>query len=329
MKKHLQKLYEHHRLSSEEAYDALHKISTGQANQSQIASFTTIFLMRGLSVNELKGFSDVLLQLCKPVKLNQQTIDVCGTGGDGKNTFNISTLSAFVIAASGVPVAKHGNYGVSSVSGSSNVLEYLGYKFTDDANHLQRQLDKTNICFMHAPLFHPALKHAAPIRKDLGVKTFFNMLGPLLNPALPEFRMIGVYNTEIGRSYHYLLQQQNKPYAVVHSLDGYDEISTTGDFKLYSKKGEEQISMSSLNMDICLPQDLYGGASVKEAAELFIQIIKGKGTTAQHNAIIANSAIAIECATNYTLEQALNIAKETLLSGRAFQTYNNLINTQL
>lgn len=325
MKNYLEKLYQHQKLNRDEAHDALKKIAINEANRSQIASFITVFLMRGISVEELKGFSDALKQLCIPVTFDRDVMDVCGTGGDGKNTFNISTLSAFVVAASGVPVAKHGNYGVSSVSGSSNVLEYLGYKFTADLDELKRQVDGCGITFMHAPLFHPTLKYAAPIRKELGIRTFFNMLGPLINPADPKYRMIGVYNAEIGRTYHYLLQQNNDPYAIVYSLEGYDEISTTSDFKLYTEKGEHQISMRDLNIATCKPADLFGGNSVKEAADIFIRVIKGNGTEAQTNAVAVNAGIAVESVTKKDRLECIALAKETLLSGKAYNVFNQIL----
>lgn len=325
MKTYLEKLYQHQKLDQQEAYDALNKIATKEANPSQIASFITVYLMRGISVEELKGFSDALMQLCIPVSFDRPVMDVCGTGGDGKNTFNISTLSAFVVASAGIPVAKHGNYGVSSVSGSSNVLEYLGYQFTDKVDKLESELDNSGICFMHAPLFHPTLKHAAPIRKELGIKTFFNMLGPLINPANPAYRMVGVYTAEIGRAYHYLLQQNGNPYSVVYSLDGYDEISTTSDFKLYTEKGEQQISMRNLDIPVCSEIDLYGGGSVKEAADIFLKVIKGEGTVAQTNAVAVNAGIAIESVTKKDRLKCISHAKENLLSGKVFSVFKQTI----
>lgn len=325
MKKYLEKLYQHQSLTQEEAFDALQQISVNKVNASQIASFITVFLMRGLSTQEFKGFSDALLNLCIPIKFDKEVMDVCGTGGDGKSTFNISTLTALVVASYGIPVAKHGNYGVSSISGSSNVLEYLGYQFTNDTDGLKKQLDQHNICFLHAPLFHPALKQAAPIRKELGIKTFFNMLGPLINPASPQNRMIGVYNQEIGRCYHYLLQQSAGNYTIVHSIDGYDEISTTADFKLFHQNGEEQVSMQDLNIPIVNHKDLSGGNTIAEAAKIFVGILQGKGTVAQTNAIAVNTGIAIETITKKDRLHCIEIAKEIILSGKAYHTFNQLI----
>ncbi len=325
MKTYLEKLYQHQKLSQQEAHDALGIIAKGEANHSQIASFITVFLMRGLSKEELEGFSDALLQLCIPVNFDGDVMDVCGTGGDGKNTFNISTLSAFVVAASGISVAKHGNYGVTSVSGSSNVLEYLGYKFTDNISTLRNQIDQHQMCFIHAPLFHPTLKHAALIRKELGIKTFFNMLGPLINPANPKFRMIGVYNAEIGRTYHYMLQNQKAKYAVVYSLDGYDEVSTTSDFKLFKNQGIEQVSMRQLDIPVCRQEDLYGGETIKEAADIFIKVLKGEGTKAQTNVVAVNAGLAIELATQKARTECIAEAKEIIQSGKAFQKLIQLL----
>ena len=325
MKTHLEKLYQHQTLNRQEAFDALHQITCGNANHSQIASFITVYQMRGLNTEELKGFSEALLQLCIPIHFDRDVMDVCGTGGDGKNTFNISTLTALVVASYGIPVAKHGNYGVSSISGSSNVLEYLGYEFTNNTDKLKQQVNRNGICFLHAPLFHTALKQAASVRKELGIKTFFNMLGPLINPASPKHRMIGVYNNEIGRNYNYLLQNQNGTYAIVHSTDGYDEISTTSDFKLFSQLGEEQIRMSDLDIPLAKPEDLSGGKSIAEAADIFIDILKGNGTIFQTNVVAANSGIAIACATNKEKLTCILEAKEIIQSGKAYKTFIDLL----
>lgn len=327
MKVFLNKLYEHRTLQKEEAREILINIANGKYSHSEVASFITVFLMRSITVEELQGFRDALLELC--VKLDfsaYECIDVCGTGGDSKNTFNISTLSTFIIAAAGVKVAKHGNYGVSSVSGSSNVMEYFGYKFTSNESLLKKQLDICNVCFMHAPLFHPALKNVAPIRKELGVKTFFNMLGPLVNPANPRFRLVGVYNLELARVYNYLLQPSTLEYRIVHSLDGYDEISNTGDFKVYSRAKEELLSPTEFGIPICKQEELFGGDSVEDSATLFLSILKGAGTSAQNNAILINSGFAINCAKpSLSVIQSIELAKETLISGKAYQLFKNLI----
>ncbi|MBC7864305.1 MAG: anthranilate phosphoribosyltransferase, partial [Bacteroidia bacterium] len=269
MKQVLQKLLEHETLSKDEAIEIIFKISEGKINNSQLAAFMTVFMMRPVTVDELTGFRDALMELCVKISFDEETIDVCGTGGDGKNTFNISTLSAFVVAGAGVKVAKHGNYGASSVSGSSNVLEFFGYKFSNDQSVLKTQLEKNNLCFMHAPFFHPALKHVGPVRKELGLKTFFNMLGPLVNPANPKNRMIGVYSRELARTYNYILQPSAFNYAIVNSDDGYDEISLTSDFSLFSHNGEARKSPAMFAKEKIVQKDIFGGETIEDAAKIF------------------------------------------------------------
>ncbi|MCS6824894.1 MAG: anthranilate phosphoribosyltransferase, partial [Cytophagaceae bacterium] len=208
MKQVLSYLHEHKSLSYEQAKEVLIRIGKGEVNSAHISAFISVYLMRSITLDELCGFRDALLELCVPADLKEfDPMDVCGTGGDGKDTFNISTCASFVVAASGIAVAKHGNHGVSSSVGSSTIMEYFGYKFTNDIDVLKKQLEHCNICFMHAPLFHPAMKHVAPIRKELGLKTFFNMLGPLVNPATPQTQMSGVFSLELLRLYGYLFQQ--------------------------------------------------------------------------------------------------------------------------
>lgn len=282
--------------------------------------------MRGVATEELSGFAEAVLERCIPVPLEQKVVDVCGTGGDGKNTFNISTLTALVVAACGIPVAKHGNYGVSSVSGSSNVLEYLGYTFQSQPEKLRQQLDTTGICFMHAPLFHPALKRAAPVRREMGVKTFFNMLGPLINPAFPANRLIGVYDLEIGRKYHYVLQSQSVNYTIVHSVDGYDEITTTADVKVFSNTGEEWLTMSSLKSQRATPSDVFGGSTIQEAAHLFLEIIQGKGTCQQTNVVAVNAGVCIALVTGKERLVCIEEAREAIKSGKAYRTFLKLLN---
>src|SRR5882672_7304705 len=257
MKKTLQYLFEHKTLSREMAKDILLGISKGLYNESEITAFITVFLMRSITIDELQGFRDALLELCVRIDLNgYETIDIVGTGGDGKNTFNISTLACFVVAGTGQKVAKHGNYGASSISGASNVMEQLGYKFKNDAGRLRKEVDTANICFLHAPLFHPALKTVGPIRKNLGIRTFFNMLGPMVNPAFPRFQLVGVYNLEMARIYNYLLQQTDKAFTIIHSLDGYDEISLTSDTKVITNKGERVMTAEQLGKRMVSPHDI-------------------------------------------------------------------------
>ena len=283
--------------------------------------------MRNITVGELEGFRDAMLELCVPVEFDGfDVIDLCGTGGDGKNTFNISTLASFVAAGADVKVAKHGNYGVSSVSGSSNVLEYFGHKFTNDIDALKKQMDESNICFLHAPLFHPAMKNVAPIRRELGVKTFFNMLGPMVNPAKPQAQMVGVFSLELQRLYGYLYQQTDKRFAIVHALDGYDEISLTGDFKMITDEEEAVASPNSLNMKTLKQADIFGGDTLEEAAKIFEQVISGEGTEAQNNVVVANAAMAIKTYKEIELEEALDQAKTSLESGKALQVFKQLTN---
>jgi anthranilate phosphoribosyltransferase len=328
MKKYLKKLYDSQALTKEEAREVLLLISEGKANPSEMSSLLTVYLMRPISVEELGGYRDILLELCVPVTLDMETIDVCGTGGDSKNTFNISTLSAVVAAACGVKVAKHGNYGVSSVSGSSNVLQHLGYNFTNDVDLLKKQLDAYNICFMHAPLFHPALKSIAPIRKEMGVKTFFNMLGPLVNPAKTSHKMVGVYNLELARVYHYLLQQENQKYCIVHSLDGYDEISGTSDFKVYMSEGEKVVSPQQFNLPVITEEHLFGGDTIEDAAVIFSNVLRNKATKEQTEVVALNAAYAVHCYTNKPVVDCLQQTREVIQSKKAQQLFTNLINNQ-
>ena len=328
MKKYLKKLYDSQALTKEEAREVLLLISEGKANPSEMSSLLTIYLMRPISVEELGGYRDILLELCLSVTLDMETIDVCGTGGDSKNTFNISTLSAVIAAACGVKVAKHGNYGVSSVSGSSNVLQHLGYNFTNNVDSLKKQLDAYNICFMHAPLFHPALKSVAPIRREMGVKTFFNILGPLVNPAKTSHKMVGVYNLELARVYNYLLQQENQKYCIVHSFDGYDEISGTGDFKVYMPEGEKIVSPQQFNLPLIKEEHLFGGDTIEEAAIIFSNVLKNEATKEQTEVVSLNAAYAVHCYTNKSITDCMQQTREVIQSKKAHQLFTNLINNQ-
>lgn len=329
MKRILNELIDHQSLSKEEARQVLLDLTSGKYNPSQVASFITVYMMRNITVDELQGFRDAMLDQCIPARFDQFVMDVCGTGGDGKNTFNISTLSSFVVAAAGQPVAKHGNYGVSSACGSSNVLEYFGYKFTNDVDELKRSLDRSNICFMHAPLFHPALKNVAPIRKELGVKTFFNMLGPMVNPAFPKRQLVGVFSLELARKYGYLYQNSDKQFVILHALDGYDEISLTGAFKYFYNGGEQIADPADLGLPQLKYEDIGGGATVEESAKTFINILEGKGTAAQNAAVIANAGMALYCADqNNGVLNAVAKAKETLESGKALNAFKKLLNQQ-
>lgn len=327
MKTILNELIDHQSLSKEEARQVLLELTSGKYNPSQTASFITVYMMRNITVDELQGFRDAMLEQCIPVKFDQPVMDVCGTGGDGKNTFNISTLSSFVVAAAGQSVAKHGNYGVSSACGSSNVLEYFGYQFTSDIDELKRSLDRANICFMHAPLFHPALKNVAPIRKELGVKTFFNMLGPMANPAFPERQLVGVFSLELARKYAYLYQKSDKQFVILHSLDGYDEISLTGGFKYFYNEGEQLAEPEDLGLSSLAYDQIAGGNSVEDSAKIFMNILEGKGTKAQNSVVIANAGMALYCADQKNgVIHAVAKAKETLESGKALESFKKLLN---
>ncbi|MBX2955299.1 MAG: anthranilate phosphoribosyltransferase [Cyclobacteriaceae bacterium] len=327
MKHVLSELIDHQSLSKEEARQVLMELASGKYNPSQMSSFMTVYMMRNITVQELEGFRDAMLELCVPVKVDAPVMDVCGTGGDGKNTFNISTLSSFVVAAAGQPVAKHGNYGVSSACGSSNVLEYFGYSFTNNSEELKRSLDRANICFMHAPLFHPAMKNVAPIRKELGVKTFFNMLGPMVNPAFPKRQLVGVFNLELARQYGYLYQDSDKDFIILHALDGYDEVSLTGPFKFFSNTGERLASPDDLGLPQLSYADIRGGETVEESASIFLNILEGKGTEQQNAAVIANAAMALYCVNQSSgFLPAVELACESLLSGKALGVFKRLLN---
>ena len=325
MKDILNRLINHEQLDKEEARAVLVAISKGEYNPSQIAAFLTVFMMRSIGIQELEGFRDALLELCLPLELEgRNTIDLCGTGGDGKNTFNISTLSSFVTAGAGVLVTKHGNYGVSSISGSSNVLEALGVKFSNERDFLLNCLDQAGICILHAPLFHPAMKQVAPIRRELGVKTFFNMLGPMVNPAFPPNQLVGVFNLELARLYGYLYQKGSKNYAVLHALDGYDEISLTGAVKIISRSSEKLLQPEDLGFSTIDQTAIYGGETVAEAAEIFMRILDNNGTKAQNEVVLANAGTAIAVAKSCSLEDGINMARESLESGAALKALTTL-----
>jgi anthranilate phosphoribosyltransferase len=325
MKQLLNRLINHETISKEEAKSVLVNISKGDYNQSQIASFLTVYMMRSVTTEELEGFRDALLELCLPVDFSDyNTVDLCGTGGDGKNTFNISTLSSYVTAGAGIKVTKHGNYGVSSISGSSNVMEYVGIKFSNDKDFLERCLDKAGICVLHAPLFHPAMKNVAPIRKELGVKTFFNMLGPMVNPSFPKNQLVGVFNLEILRIYGYLYQNTNKNYTILHALDGYDEISLTSNTKVISNETEMELAPGDFGVQQITQEAIFGGNTIKESAEIFMKVIRGNGTEAQNNVVAANAGMAIATVKKINPVEGFELAKESLLSGKGLEVLKKL-----
>ena len=325
MKKILDRLTSYKSLSEEESKDILIKISNGELNNSQISSFLTVYMMRNITLQELKGFKDALIDLCVKIDLEEfDTIDLCGTGGDGKDTFNISTLASFVTAGSGCKVAKHGNYGVSSGCGSSNVLESLGIKFTNDYDILRKAIDKSGICFLHAPLFHPAMKNVAPIRKELGVKTFFNMLGPLVNPSMPKKQIVGVFNLELARIYNYLLQKTDNKYSIIYSLDGYDEISLTNDTKIYSNNFEKNYTSNEFGLEDIKPDEIKGGSDISSSSKIFMNILNGSGTEGQNNVVCANAGVAISTSKNISISEGFEVAKDSLQSGKALESFNKL-----
>ncbi|HSJ11988.1 MAG TPA: anthranilate phosphoribosyltransferase [Gillisia sp.] len=325
MKILLNRLINHETITKEEAREALVNISNGEYNQSQIAAFLTVYMMRSITIEELEGFRDALLELCLAVDLSSyNAIDLCGTGGDGKDTFNISTTASFITAGAGIKVAKHGNYGVSSVSGSSNVMEHLGIKFSADPDFLEKCIDEAGICVLHAPLFHPAMKNVAPIRKSLAVKTFFNMLGPMVNPAFPPHQLVGVFSLELARMYGYLYQNTDKNFTIVHSLDGYDEISLTCPAKTISNTSEGMLEATDFGVEKLKPIEIAGGGSIISSAEIFLNILNGKGTKAQQNVVCANAGLAIATARNLSPREGFQIAEESLKSGNALMALKKL-----
>lgn len=325
MKTLLNRLIQHETLSKEEAKNTLINISHGMYNPAQIASFLTVYMMRNITIGELAGFREALLELCIPVNLQEYDgIDLCGTGGDGKNTFNISTLASFVTAGAGIHVTKHGNYGVSSISGSSNVMETLGVSLSNENDFLKRCMDEAGICILHAPLFHPAMKNVAPIRKELAVKTFFNMLGPMVNPSFPKHQLVGVFSLELARMYAYLYQNTETNFTILHSLDGYDEISLTGNTKIISKHFEQIIRPEDFRLSRLCENDILGGITIEKTAEIFLNILSGKGTQAQNNVVCANAGMAIATVKSLSPMEGFEIAKESLLSGKALQSLNKL-----
>ncbi|WKN29619.1 anthranilate phosphoribosyltransferase [Porifericola rhodea] len=327
MKDILNDLIEYKSLDKDTAQQILTKLAQGEYNQSQMAAFLTVFLMRSITVEELEGFRDAMLELCVPLHIDEyDAIDLCGTGGDGKDTFNISTTASFVVAGAGQAVAKHGNKGVSSVSGSSDLITHFGYEFTNEAEALKKSLDNANICFLHAPLFHPAMKNVGPVRRELGMKTFFNMLGPMVNPSFPKKQLVGVFSLELARLYAYLYQKTDKRFVILHSLDGYDEISLTGPFKMITNEQEQILRPEDLGFSTHKPEALHGGESVEDAARIFTSILEGKGTQAQNEAVLANAGVALYCGKpELSLKDSIEAARESLFSGHAMEAFQKLI----
>ncbi|WP_103327203.1 anthranilate phosphoribosyltransferase [Bacteroidetes bacterium endosymbiont of Geopemphigus sp.] len=322
----LNRLLEQKSLSFHEAKALLTDIATNKFSPFQIAALAGIYNMRSPDLQEIRGFREALLEICIHVDLSDfNAIDIVGTGGDGKNTFNISTLACFIVAGAGEKVIKHGNYGVSSVTGSSNLLESLGYVFTHEKEHLQRQVEKAGICFLHDPLFHPSLKNVASVRRGIGTRTFFNMLGPLLNPGEPKHHFLGVNHLELARLYHYLYQSENKNYAIVHSLDGYDEISLTGPFKCYEPKGEHLYSPEGLGRVKISHAAIAGGKNNDENKRIFLDILSGKGSVAQNEVALTNAAFALSLINQKPFKESYLRAKESLESQRAKESLDKLL----
>lgn len=327
MKNILTRLFDHEQLSREEAAAVLAEIAGERYNPVQVASFITVFQMRPPAVQELQGFRDALLQLAVPFDVEGlETIDIVGTGGDHKNTFNISTLAAVAVAGAGYKVTKHGSYGVSSSVGSSNVLAALGYRFTNDTAVLSRHLEEAGLCFLHAPLFHPALKAVAPIRQQMGMKTIFNLLGPLVNPVQPSHNLLGASGLETSRLYQYVMQETGRSFAVIYSLDGYDEISLTGPFKVYRNSGEYTLTPEAFGAGRVAPADLFGGHTDAEAAGIFKAVLDNRGTPAQMQVVYANAGMAIQCLRpERRLEDCIAEARESVESGRAKKAFERIV----
>lgn len=327
MKHILIKLLDYHYLTREESRELLTAIVSGLVPETQLSAIITIFLMRSISVDEVLGFREALMEMRTHIDFSDyRAVDIVGTGGDGKNTFNISTTASFVVAGAGYPVVKHGNYGATSVSGSSNAMEQQGVKFTTDTDVLRRSLDQSSIAYLHAPLFSPALKAVASTRKSLGVRTFFNVLGPLVNPVEPEYQLLGVYNLSLSRLYRYIYQANNKKFSIVHSMDGYDEISLTGDFKVISNYGEHLYHPHELGMEIIKEADIYGGNTIEEAVAIFNAVLQGTATAAQTDVVIVNAAFAIQLIEEQkSIEECIDIARESIEAKKALRSLNKFI----
>ena len=323
MKHTLNKIIERQPLLFSEAKEIIYAIAEERINDSQIVAVLVGLQMRGLQLEEIKGFREALLELCLPIDMDgSDAIDLCGTGGDSKNTFNISTTTSFVLASMGHKVIKHGNYGVSSLCGSSNVLEELGFLFTNDTDTLNKQLDQTNICFLHAPLFHPTLMKVGPLRKNLGIRTFFNSLGPLVNPVQPKYQLTGTFNLELAKIYQHILKDERKGYRIVYGMDVYDEFTLTDQTRILGGDVDEYLSASSFGLDPINPIDLYSGESVQEAANILRNVLSGKGTDSQNHVIAANTALALQCyKPEENIKDLFSTSLDFIKSGEAGRTY--------
>ena len=310
MKDILNRMLNHEELSREEMKNILIGITHSDYPAEQITALLTALQMRGVTVDELLGFRDGILETGVPALLKaDRYIDVVGTGGDRKNTFNISTTSCFVIAGAGYKVAKHGNYAATSVSGASNVIQHHGIKFTDDIDRLNRSLDEAGIVYLHAQLFAKAMKFVGPIRKALQFPTIFNLLGPLVNPSQPPCQLIGI------------------DYGIVNSIDGYDEISLTGPFKVTTNQYERVFTPADLGFDIAKPEELVGGATEEEAAQIFDSVLENRALPAQKNIVLANAAFGIQVLEKgqKSIEECIAIARESIDSGKALATFKKFV----
>lgn len=322
------RLLNHEELQREETKNLLIAITQGELNDPEIAALLTAIQMRGITVEELLGFRDGILETGVPVPLHcDRYIDVVGTGGDRKNTFNISTTACFVIAGAGYKVAKHGNFSATSVSGASNVIKNHGVMFTDDADKLNRSLDECGIVYLHAQLFAKAMKFVGAIRKALPFPTFFNLLGPIINPSKPQCQLLGVANLNQMRLYQQVYQRIGIDYGIVNSIDGYDEISLTSDFKVTTNDYERVFKPADLGFNIARPEELVGGATEEEAAQIFDAVLQGTALQAQKNIVMANAAFAIQVLEKgkKSIEECIDIARESLDSGKALSTFRRFV----
>ena len=327
MKAILEKLFNHEVLTSDEAKNLLVNVTQGKYNENQVSALLTVYRMRDITVDEIIGFREALMQSQNPLDFNAfNPIDIVGTGGDGKNTFNISTCSCFVVAGAGYKVAKHGNYGATSVSGASNVIELHGVKFTNDPAALIRSIDQCGIVYMHAPLFTPAMKGVAPVRKSLQFKTIFNLLGPLVNPCRPKNQLLGTADLSQLRLYTNVYQKLNINYGVVTSLDVYDEISLTGEFKVASNTLERIYTPEMFDFKRVATNEIFGGQTAEDAKNIFDSVLENRATAAQKNVVVANAGFAIHTINQQkSVEDCMAEARESIESGRALATLKKFV----
>ncbi|PHR44618.1 MAG: anthranilate phosphoribosyltransferase [Fluviicola sp.] len=323
----LTQLIQHRSLTKSQAKEIILGIGKDAFSDHEIVGLMVSLQTRSLTLDEIQGFREALLELAITPDIDaSNAIDLCGTGGDGKNTFNISTTTSFVLASMGYQVIKHGNYGVSSMCGSSNVLEHLGVKFSNDSGDLNKQKEQFNLCFLHAPLFHPVMKKVAPLRKSLGIPTFFNIMGPLVNPVQPAYQLTGTFSLELARIYHHVLSSHRKNYSVLHSMDGYDEISLTGDTRVFSKLDDTILNATNVNVESINPQEIHGGDSTEEAAQILTSILKGEGTSSQNLVVALNTAQGIVTLNPAKkIDEAFATALAHIHSGDAFRHFESFI----